>query len=92
VRPRLVDCLQHFDKHIPRKADDPPPACILDCHGSCFSIPFLRYIRNQDENGDVIPSSNHGWNVFLGLPNGAAYWQVGDSSQQNGQLSCYGRQ
>jgi hypothetical protein len=69
----LVDCLRHFDKHIPRKADDPPPACILDGHGSRLSIPFLCYIRNQDDNGDVVPSSNHRWNVFLGLPNGTAY-------------------
>jgi hypothetical protein len=87
----LVDWPRHFDKHIFRIGGDPPPACILDGHGSRLSIPFLRYIRNQDENGDVIPSSNHRWNVFLGLPNGTAYWQVGDSSQQNGRFKNLNR-
>jgi hypothetical protein len=87
----LVDVLRHFDKHIPRIEGDPPPACILDGHGSRLSIPFLRYIRNLDENGDVIANSNHRWNVFLGLPNGTAYWQVGDSSQQNGRFKNLNR-
>jgi hypothetical protein len=80
-----------LDKHIPRIAGDPPPACILDGHGSRLSIPFLRYVRNQDENADLISNSNHRWNVFLGLPNGTAYWQVGDSSQQNGRFKNLNR-
>ena len=37
-------------------------------------MPFLRYINDKD----------HPWKVCLGLPNGTALWQVGDSAEQNG--------
>jgi hypothetical protein len=81
----LVEVLQHYDKHVPRKAGDPPPAAILDGHGSCLSIEFLRYyVNNLDRNGNVDEGSNHEWNIYLGLPNATAYWQVGDASEQNG--------
>jgi hypothetical protein len=76
--------LQHYDKHVPRKAGDPPPAVILDGHGSRLSIEFLRYVNNLDRVGDVVEGANHKWNIYLGLPNATAYWQVGDASQQNG--------
>jgi hypothetical protein len=79
----LVEVLQHYDKHIPSEAGDPPPAAILDGHGSRLSIEFLRYVNNLDRNGDVVEGSNHEWNIYLGLPNATAYWQVGDASEQN---------
>ena len=44
----------------------------------------MRYINNRDEEGKVVAGANHKWNICLGLPNGTAYWQVGDSSEQNG--------
>jgi hypothetical protein len=80
----LVGVLQHYDKHVPRKEGDPSPAAILDGHGSRLSIEFLRYINNLDRDGEVVDGSNHQWNIYLGLPNATAYWQVGDSSEQNG--------
>ena len=83
----LVEVLEHLDHHkaASRNEGDPPPCLILDGHSSRLSISFLRYIRNLDKNGDEIPGSNHRWNAYLGLPPiGTAYWQVGDSFQQNG--------
>jgi hypothetical protein len=81
----LVEVLQHYDKHVPRKAGDPPPAAILDGHGSRLSIEFLRYVNNLDRNGDAVVGANHEWNnIYLGLPHATAYWQVGDASEQNG--------
>jgi hypothetical protein len=50
----LVEVLQHYDKHVPRKEGDPPPAAILDGHGSRLSIEFLRYVNNLDRLGDVV--------------------------------------
>ena len=44
----------------------------------------MKYANNLDRFGDVIPGANHQWNLYLGLPNATAYWQVGDSSEQNG--------
>jgi len=80
----LVEVLQHYDKYVPREAGDPCPAAILDGHGSRLSIEFLRYVNNLDRLGDVVEGSNHKWNIYLGLPNATAYWQVGDASEQNG--------
>jgi hypothetical protein len=34
--------------------------------------------------GDVVEGANHKWNIYLGVPNATAYWQVGDASEQNG--------
>ena len=51
------------------------PFLLLDAHDSRLQVPFLRYV-----NDDA-----HKWKVCIGLPNGTGKWQVGDSSQQNGQ-------
>jgi hypothetical protein len=80
----LVDVLRVYGTLIPRVDGDPPPGAILDGHGSRLSIVFLRYINNLDGEGNVEVGANHKWNIFLGLPNGTAYWQVGDLSEQNG--------
>ena len=59
----LVEILQHLDKHgvSNRTAGEPPPCLILDGHGSRLSVPFLRYINNLDETGDLLEGSNHVW-------------------------------
>ena len=49
------------------------PFILLDGHDSCLHLPFLEYINHPD----------HIWKVCLGLPNGTALWQVGDSPEQN---------
>ena len=57
----------------------------MDGHGSRLSIPFHWYINNLDEKGNELGGANHRWKVFIGLPNGTAYWQVADSSYINGR-------
>ena len=59
---------------FPRTKNGPLPFILLDGHDSRFSIDFLRYINAEATK----------WVGCLGLPNGTAYWQVGDSSEQNG--------
>ncbi len=44
-------------------------------HDSWLQVPFLKYVNDD----------SHKWKVCIGLPNGTGKWQVGDSSQQNGQ-------
>jgi hypothetical protein len=39
-------------------------------------------VLNRD--GEEVEGDNHKWNIYLGLPNATAYWQVGDASEQNG--------
>jgi hypothetical protein len=84
----LVRILKHLDKHgvTNRGEGDPPPCLIVDGHGSRLSIPFLRYINNLDEHGNTVLGANHRWKVYIGLPNGTAYWQVADSSYINGRF------
>jgi len=50
------------------------PFLLLDGHGSRFELEFLEYIHNEKTK----------WNCCIGLPYGTSYWQVGDSSEQNG--------
>ena len=82
----LVAILIHLDDHgvTKRALGEPPPYLIVDGHGSRLSIPFLRYTNNLDEKGNELEGANHRWKVFIGLPNGTAYWQVADSSYING--------
>jgi hypothetical protein len=46
----------------------------LDRHGSRCEFNVLEHINNNE----------HKWNVNIGLPYGTRYWQVGDSTEQNG--------
>jgi hypothetical protein len=47
---------------------------ILDGHGSRFELEFLEYVITCETK----------WNVNIGLPYGTSYWQVGDSTEQDG--------
>jgi hypothetical protein len=49
---------------------------LLNGHGSPFDLEFLEYITAE----------NMIWHVEIGLPYDASYWQVGDSSEQNGRF------
>ena len=77
----LTQMLQHMDKLglFPRKEGGPKPFLLLDGHGSRFQLPFLKCVNN--------PSTQ--WCVCIGVPNGTAYWQVGDSNEQNGSWKIY---
>jgi hypothetical protein len=46
----------------------------LDGHGSRFDLEFLECINSEEIK----------WHVNIGLPYGTSYWQVGDSTEQNG--------
>jgi hypothetical protein len=50
------------------------PFLLLEGHGSRFDIKLLEYINSEETK----------WNVNIGLPYGTSYWQVGDSTEQNG--------
>ncbi len=50
------------------------PFLLLDGHGSHFDLEFLEYVTTVDTK----------CHVEIGLPYGTSYWQVGDSSEQNG--------
>lgn len=66
---KFMDDLNLFDR-----SDGVPPFLLLDGHGSRFELPFLEYITCKD----------HEWKVSIGVPYGTSYWQVGDSTEQNG--------
>mmetsp|Transcript_25354 Transcript_25354/g.42135 ORF Transcript_25354/g.42135 Transcript_25354/m.42135 type:complete len:173 (+) Transcript_25354:316-834(+) len=72
----LMQMLKRMDNLdlFPRVPDGPLPFLLLDGHGSRLQLPFLKYINDP----------SHIWKVCLGLPNGTALWQVGDSAEQNG--------
>jgi len=56
------------------RSDGISPFLLLDGHGSRFELPFLEYILDDA----------HKWKVCIGVPYGTSYWQVGDSTEQNG--------
>ena len=72
----LKQMLQRMDELelFPRTLGGPIPFIQLDGHGSRLQLPFLRYI--------LTPATE--WRACIGVPNGTAAWQVGDSSEQNG--------
>ncbi len=71
----LVTFLQKLDELelFPRE-NGLKPFLLLDGHGSRLELPFLQYVNDDD----------HRWIVCIGVPYGTSYWQVGDSSEQNG--------
>ena len=71
----LVKMLSAIDElRVLDRSDGVPPFLLLDGHGSRFDLHFVRYINNPQTK----------WNVCIGVPYGTSYWQVGDSSEQNG--------
>ena len=71
----LANLLEKLDQlEVFPRIDGVRPFLLLDGHGSRLELPFLNYIN----------CPNHEWVVFLGVPYGTSYWQVGDSSEQNG--------
>jgi hypothetical protein len=66
---KKMDDLDLFPRH-----DGVKPFLLLDGHNSRFELPFLWYVNHP----------NHNWVVCIGVPYGTSYWQVGDSSEQNG--------
>lgn len=69
---RTIDEIGVYDR-----SDNIPPFLILDGHGSRFELPFIEYINGRTRD-------NKQWNVCIGVPYGTSYWQVGDSTEQNG--------
>jgi hypothetical protein len=65
-----IDRLDIFD----RSGTGLNPFLLLDGHGSRFELDFLQYINSVETK----------WECCIGLPYGTSYWQVGDSSEQNG--------
>jgi hypothetical protein len=72
----LVEILKWLDsnKVFERVDGGPEPFLVLDGHESRLSPVFIDYITNPE----------HVWHVNLGIPHATSYWQVGDSSEQNG--------
>ena len=50
------------------------PHMQLDGHSSRFELEFLQYITANETE----------WSVCIGVPYGTSYWQLADSSEQNG--------
>ena len=71
----IFETIDHFQL-LPRTPGVLPFA-MLDGHGSRLELPFLKYINNKTTE----------WCVCLGVPYGTAYWQVGDSKEQNGSFN-----
>jgi hypothetical protein len=67
----FIDFREVFDRTMGLR-----PFLLLDSHGSRFDLEFLEYINAEEMK----------WNVDIGLPYGTSYWQVGDSSEQNGSF------
>jgi hypothetical protein len=67
---RAIDRLNVFD----RSETGLNLFLLLDGHGSRFDLSFLNYINAAETK----------WECCIGLPYGTSYWQVGDSSKQNG--------
>ncbi|CAJ1940936.1 unnamed protein product [Cylindrotheca closterium] len=78
----LKKALETLDKLgvYPRTLHGPTPMCLFDGHDSRLQVPFLEYINSKDEFQNPL------WIGCIGLPNGTAKWQVGDSVQQNGSF------
>jgi hypothetical protein len=71
----LTEMLWYINSHnVFDRSTGLNPFLILDGHGSRFELEFLEYINTCETK----------WCVNIGLPYGTSYWQVGDSSEQNG--------
>ena len=70
---QMLERMDSFDlfSHVP---SGPLPFLLLDGQCGRLQLPFIRYTNHPD----------HSWIVCLGLTNGTALWQIGDSAKQNG--------
>ena len=73
----MTEILQHLDSF--GLFDDDrnsgiKPFLLVDGHQSRFDLKFLEYINATETE----------WAVCIGVPYGTAFWQLGDSSKQNG--------
>jgi hypothetical protein len=76
----LVTILKYLDgmNLYPRNIGDPIIFLVVEGHDSRLSPSFIDYIAKPI----------HKWRVNLGIPYATSYWQVGDSSEQNGHFKC----
>jgi len=73
--PLLTSMLSYIDtKEVFDRSTGLSPFLLLDGHGSRCDLEFLEYINSEETK----------WHVNIGLPYGTSYWQVGDSTEQNG--------
>jgi hypothetical protein len=56
------------------RSDGIPPFLLLDGHNTCFDLEFLENVHSVKTN----------WRVSIGVPYCTSYWQVGNSTKQNG--------
>jgi hypothetical protein len=71
----LVDVLATMDRlKLVVRVDGKYPVLVIDGHETRLNPKFLEYINGE----------GHMWFVLLGVPYATSYWQVGDSSEQNG--------
>ena len=75
----LTEIFQRLDKYQIYDSDRKKglvPFVLIDGHHSRFELSFLQYINDP----------KHRWNVCIGVPYGTAFWQVADTSYQNGKF------
>ncbi len=71
----LTAMLQYIDdKQVFNCSTGINPFLLLDGHGIRFELEFLKDINCKETK----------WEVNIGRPYGTSYWQVGDSTEQNG--------
>ena len=69
ISKEFFENIDHF-KLLPRTPGVLPFA-ILDGHRSRLELPYLKYINDKTTE----------WRVYLDVPYGTVYWQVGDSKK-----------
>jgi hypothetical protein len=70
---RTLDSLEVYKKD---REEGCRPFVLLDGHQTRFELEFLDYINDP----------LHPWSVCIGVPYGTSLWQVGDSTEQNGNF------
>jgi hypothetical protein len=72
----IFKTFDHYQLFDDDRTNGRTPFFLLDGHNSRFHLPFVNYI-NEDRTK---------YAVTIGVPYGTSYWQVGDSSEQNGSF------
>lgn len=63
---------------FPRTSGGPILCVLLDAHDTHLQVEYLERVNRR------IIDDDPAWMSSIGLPNGTAVWQLGDSSEQNG--------